>query len=99
MPAINTKSVARAILPAFALVFGTVVHTSAAAAPAGMLSLDEIESRATAEGVQVKDIEVQDRLVEVEGRDASAQKVKLVYDRKTGEVLSREVKAPKLKNR
>ena len=94
MLAINTKSIACTALVSLAAMLGT-----ATAAPAGMLSLDDIESRASAEGIQVKDIEVQDRLVEVEGRDASAQKVKLVYDRKTGELLSRTVKPAKLKNR
>ncbi|HEX7916029.1 PepSY domain-containing protein [Rudaea sp.] len=98
MLAINTKFIAYTVFGALVLVFGAGVQTSASAAAPGLLSLDEIESRASAEGVQVKDIEVQDRLVEVKGRDASAQKVKLVYDRKTGEVLSREVKAPKPEN-
>ncbi|MBS0514462.1 MAG: PepSY domain-containing protein [Proteobacteria bacterium] len=95
MLTINTKSTACAALASLAFVLGT----AATAAPAGMLSLDDIESRASAQGIQVKDIEVRDRLVEVEGRDASAQKVKLVYDRKTGEVLSREVKVQKSKTR
>lgn len=99
MLAINTKSIARAILPAFALVLGTAVHAPAAAATAGLLTLDDIESRAAAQGIQVKEIELRDRLVEVKGRDANAQKVELVFDRQSGEVLSREVKAPKLKNR
>jgi len=97
MLAINTKFAAYAVFAAFVLVSGAGMQTSASAAAPGLLSLDEIESRASAEGIQVKDFEVQGqgRLVEVEGRDANAQKVKLVYDRKTGELLSREVKPAK----
>lgn len=99
MLTINTKSFVRAVLPAVALALGAAVHIPAAAAAAGLLTLDDIESRVTAQGIQVKSIELRDLLVEVEGRDANAQKVELLIDRRSGDVLSREVRAPKLKNR
>ena len=38
------------------------------------LSLSEIEQRVTATGIRVTEIEVKDRIVEVEGRDASNRK-------------------------
>lgn len=98
MPAINTKFT-RVSLPVLALVLGATAHTSAIAAAAGLLTLDEIESRASAQGIEIKEIELRNLLVEVEGRDANAQKVQLLIDRRSGEVLSREVKAPKQRNR
>ena len=42
-----------------------------------------------AQGIRVTELEVRDRLVEVEGRDASNREVELVVDRRTGEILSR----------
>lgn len=100
MPITNAKSLLAAALPALTLALAAVVHTPAQAAPAAaaaapVLSLDEIERRATAQGVQVKEIKLRDRLVEVEGRDADAQKVELLIDRRSGEVLSRETKPAK----
>lgn len=100
MPITNAKSLLAAALPALTLVLAAAVHTPAHAAPtaaaaAPVLSLDEIERRATAQGVQVKEIKLRDRLVEVEGRDADAQKVELLIDRRSGEVLSRETKPAK----
>ena len=100
MPITNAKSCLSAILPALGILLSVSAHAPAQAAQASataatLVSLDEIERRAIAEGLQVRDIELRDLLVEVKGRDANAQKVELVIDRRTGEVLSREVKAPK----
>jgi uncharacterized membrane protein YkoI len=102
MPTTNAKSLLAAAAPALALILAAAVHTPAQAAPTpataaagNVLSLDEIERRATAQGVQVKEIKLRDRLVEVEGRDADAQKVELLIDRRSGEVLSRETKPAK----
>jgi hypothetical protein len=55
------------------------------------LSLSEIEQRVTATGIRVTEIEVKDRIVEVEGRDASNREVDLVVDRRSGEILSRKL--------
>ena len=55
------------------------------------LTLTEIERRVTATGVRVTEIEVKDRIVEVEGRDASNREVDLVVDRRSGEILSRKL--------
>jgi hypothetical protein len=59
------------------------------AAPATeVLSLGEIESRLTAQGITIHEIELRDRVVEVEGRDAQGRKVELLIDRRSGEILS-----------
>ena len=60
-----------------------------AAPPANQLTLAEIESRVASEGLTVKEIDVRDRLVEVEAYDANGREVDLVLDRRTGEILSR----------
>jgi hypothetical protein len=56
------------------------------------LSLGEIERKATATGIRVTEIEVKDRIAEVEGRDSKNRKVELEVDRRNGEILSRKVK-------
>lgn len=56
--------------------------------PANALSVGEIESRLTAQGIKVKEIEVHDLLAEVEGYDAQGREVEMVIDRRSGEVLS-----------
>jgi uncharacterized membrane protein YkoI len=67
--------------------------TPAASAPATekFLSLTEIERKVTATGVRVTEIEVKDRVVEVEGRDAQNREVDLLVDRRSGEILSRKI--------
>jgi hypothetical protein len=61
-----------------------------ASPPANPLTLAEIESRLAAEGLTVEELEIRDRLVEVEAHDANGREVDLVIDRRTGEILSRE---------
>ena len=61
------------------------------AAPEKFLDLCEIEQRVTATGVRVTEIKIKDRIVEVEGRDASNREVDLVVDRRSGEILSRKL--------
>ena len=56
--------------------------------PANVLSVGEIESRLTAQGIKVKEIEVRDLLAEVEGYDAQGREVEVVIDRRSGEMLS-----------
>jgi len=56
--------------------------------PANALSVSEIESRLTAQGIKVKEIEIHDLLAEVEGYDAQGREVEMVIDRRTGETLS-----------
>jgi hypothetical protein len=55
-----------------------------------VLSLGEIESRLTAQGFTIREVEVKSRVVEIEGRDAQGQKVELLVDRRTGEILSQQ---------
>lgn len=56
--------------------------------PANVLSVGEIESRLTAQGIKVKEIEVRDLLAEVEGYDAQGREIEVVIDRRSGEMLS-----------
>lgn len=56
--------------------------------PANVLSVADIESRLTSQGIKVKEIEVRDLLAEVEGYDAQGREVELVLDRRSGELLS-----------
>ena len=63
----------------------------AATAPAGVLSLGDIESRLTAQGIKIRELELRDLVVEVEGRDAQGRKVELLVDRRTGEILSQKL--------
>lgn len=60
------------------------------AATAGVLSLGEIESRLTSQGIEIREIELRDLVVEVEGRDAQGREVELIVDRRTGEILSQK---------
>ena len=56
--------------------------------PANALSAGDIESRLTAQGIKVKEIEIRDLLAEVEGYDAQGREVEVVIDRRSGETLS-----------
>lgn len=56
-----------------------------------VLSLGEIESRLTAQGITIREIELRDAVVEVEGRDAQGREVELLVDRRSGEILSRKL--------
>jgi len=58
--------------------------------PANALSVSEIESRLTAQGIKVKEIEIDGLLAEVEGYDAQGREVEMVIDRRTGETLAHE---------
>jgi len=65
----------------------------ATAQGAGYLNAGDLERLAKAEGIAfISEIELEDRLAEVEGRDSQRRKVELVIDRRTGEVLQRKVK-------
>jgi Peptidase propeptide and YPEB domain len=74
-----------------ALAFAAFQVGAQTAAPASDgLSLGEIESKLTAQGITIREVELRDRVVEVEGRDAKGVKVELLMDRKTGEILSQK---------
>jgi hypothetical protein len=64
------------------------VWNAKVAVPANVLSISDIETRLTAQGIKVKEIEVRDLLAEVEGYDAEGREVELVIDRRNGETLS-----------
>ena len=57
---------------------------------ASFLSLTEISNRISSEGLKVTELEIHDKVVEVEARDSSNRELDLVVDRRTGEILSRE---------
>jgi hypothetical protein len=77
-------------LPAHAQTPTTSDTRPTAAAPAGTLSLGEIENRLSAQGITIRELEVRDRVVEVEGRDANGKKVEVILDRRSGEILSQK---------
>lgn len=58
--------------------------------PAGALSVGDIESRLSAQGIKVKEIEIRDLIAEVEGYDPQGREVELVIDRRSGETLARK---------
>ncbi|AMN45911.1 hypothetical protein ACG33_02050 [Steroidobacter denitrificans] len=62
---------------------------SNAAVQSELLSLGEIEARLAAQGVKIKEIEVRDKVLEIEGYDEQGRKIELVVDRRTAEILSR----------
>lgn len=66
----------------------SVEESAKVTVPANALSVGDIESRLTAQGIKVKEIEVRDLLAEVEGYDAQGREVELVIDRRSGELLS-----------
>lgn len=95
---IKTSGV-RAVLAATAVALAGVVGATAWAqnapekavnVPANVLSVGDIESRLSAQGIKVKEIEVRDLLAEVEGYDAEGREVELIVDRRNGETLSHE---------
>lgn len=59
------------------------------AAGAKTLSLAELESGLTAQGMKVTEMDVKDLLLEVEAYDADGREIELVLDRRTGEILSK----------
>ena len=64
--------------------------TSAPATAGKLLGLTEIESRLTAQGIRVKEMEVHDKVLEVDGFDAQGREIDLIVDRRNGEILSRK---------
>jgi hypothetical protein len=62
---------------------------SPSAAAQKFLTLTEIESRLAAQGIHVREMEVRDKVLEVEGTSTQEGKVELLIDRRTGEILSR----------
>jgi len=84
---------AKALLPIAAaclLSFAGVAGAQTPAQTSTLLGLGEIESRMTAQGITIKEIELRDRVAEVEGHDANGRKIELLLDRRTGEILSRK---------
>lgn len=61
---------------------------ASAAASGKLLGLGEIEARLATQGIKIKEIEVRDKVLEVEGYDAQGRKIELIVDRRTAEILS-----------
>jgi hypothetical protein len=84
----------RPLLAGILAVISLSAGAQQAAAPAAaspVLSLGDIESRLTAQGITIHEIELRDSVLEVEGRDAQGRKVELLVDRRNGEILSRKL--------
>jgi hypothetical protein len=62
---------------------------------ADVLSFAELEKRASAQVPDIREMEVEGRLLKVEGYDVQGRKVKLVVDRRNGSVLSHRIKPGK----
>ena len=87
---INRPLVA-AVLAVMSLSAGAQQASPPAATSSPVLSLGDIESRLTAQGITIHELELRDSVVEVEGRDAQGKKVELLVDRRNGEILSRKL--------
>lgn len=61
------------------------------AASAKLLSLAEIETRLSSQGLRIKEIEVKDKLLEVEAYDTQGREIELLVDRRIAEILSRKL--------
>lgn len=59
------------------------------------MDFHELERRALAEVPYIKKMEIRDALLKVDGYDAQGMKVKIYMDRRSGGVLSREIKYDK----
>lgn len=90
MSRLHTLALATAL---FGAAFAANAQTRAAHTE--VLGFDELEQIAIAEGITPTKLEARDLLLKVEGFDADGRKVKLHLDRRTGDVLSRELKLGK----
>ena len=61
---------------------------ASATAPGQLLSLGEIETRLSSQGIKIKEIEVRDKVLEIEGYDSQGREIELIVDRRTAEILS-----------
>jgi len=61
-----------------------------AEAAANFLSLTDIESRLTSQGIRVTELEVKGSVLEVEGYDSNNREIELIVDRRNAEILSRQ---------
>ena len=68
-----------------------VVLAQAPATSSNVLSIADIETRMTAQGISIREIELRDLVAEVEGRDANGRKIELLVDRRSGEILSKKL--------
>lgn len=96
------KTLTAATLLALASAVATPATARQAAAPnaqlvssANVLSLAELEKRASVQVPDIREMEVEGLLLKVEGYDTQGRKVKLVVDRRNGSVLSHRVKPSK----
>ena len=64
---------------------------STAAPPTEVLTLAELETRLTEQGISIREIELKEAVAEVEGHDTAGRKVELLIDRRSGEILSRKL--------
>jgi hypothetical protein len=62
---------------------------------AGVLPQSEMDRRVASYGLYVTEMEIRDLLLKVEGYDSEKRKVKLILDRRNGDLLAREIKLGK----
>ena len=86
-------SIAAACVLAMAAM-GAGAQTSAPAAQAAPMSLQQAVERVTAQGYKdVREVERKgDKLIEIEARDGQGRRVELLLDARSGEILREKVK-------
>ena len=77
--------------PILLTLLAATATASAQTTTAAPLSLGDLESRMTAQGITIREIELRDHVAEIEGRDAQGRKIELLVDRRSGEILSRKL--------
>jgi len=91
------RPILAAAIAAFATGFSVVAiaagaqEAPATTTPSTALSLCDIESRLTAQGITIHELELRDLVIEVEGRDGQGRKLEVLVDRRSGEILSRKL--------
>jgi len=71
---------------------GAHAQTSAAAPESGeLLTTAQIESTLQQQGIRVKEIEIKDKVAEVDAHDAQGTELDLIVDRRNGEILFRKI--------
>lgn len=95
----TSRSYAPALMLAFTMATGLGVIAAPAAAQtqeistAGFLEIGQIERLGKQNGIEViHEIKLKQRLAEIKGFDNQSRELKLVIDRRTGEVLERKLK-------
>ncbi|MDN5873447.1 MAG: PepSY domain-containing protein [Sinobacteraceae bacterium] len=93
-PAIALASLALVLSPVVLAATGSTNSAAPTTSSAAPLSLNQLQQRAAAQGVQLEELEIKGALLKVEGYNQSGQEVDLTLDRRTGEVLDKHLDDP-----